>query len=62
MKGGLQGYLTGATGNPDFSGEIRWNFDKFLFNRKGEPVGRFHPKAGPDDAAVVKAVEAALAQ
>ena len=28
--------------------DIKWNFTKFLLNRKGEVVGRFEPTAEPD--------------
>ncbi len=43
-------------------GDIAWNFEKFLLNRKGELVARFANKTKPDDPTVVTAVEAALAQ
>lgn len=29
--------------------EIRWNFTKFLINRKGTPIIRFAPTISPDD-------------
>ena len=45
-----------------YSGDIRWNFEKFVIDRSGNVVARFHPKTAPDDAAVVAAVEAALAR
>ena len=28
---------------------IKWNFTKFLINRKGEVVARFEPKNKPED-------------
>ena len=31
----LYAYLTGAETNPDFAGDIKWNFNKFLVNRTG---------------------------
>lgn len=43
-------------------GDIAWNFEKFLLNRKGVLIARFANKTKPDDPAVVKAVEAALAE
>ena len=30
-------------------GDIKWNFTKFLVNKKGEVVGRFSPVAKPED-------------
>lgn len=41
-------------------GDIRWNFEKFLVNRKGEVVARFGPQVLPDADSVVAAIEAAL--
>jgi glutathione peroxidase len=45
-----------------YSGDIRWNFEKFVVDRSGNVTARFHPKTAPDDTAVVAAIEAALAQ
>jgi glutathione peroxidase len=42
------------------SGDIRWNFEKFLVGRDGEIVARFNPMTSPDDPAVVGAIESAL--
>lgn len=46
-------YLTTAE-NPDFKGDINWNFEKFLINEKGQLVHRFRSKVKPLDAAIVK--------
>ena len=43
-------------------GLVKWNFEKFLVNRKGEVVGRFAPTVEPDSAEVIDAVEMALAE
>ena len=43
------------------SGDIRWNFEKFLLDGDGTVVARFGPKVLPDDPAVVEAVERLLA-
>ena len=40
--------------------EVLWNFEKFLVNRDGKVVGRLAPNVAPDDALVVKALEAEL--
>ncbi len=54
-------YLTGKDTNPKFSGEVTWNFAKFLVNRKGEVIARFEPAEMPDSEAVIREVELALA-
>ena len=41
-------------------GDIRWNFEKFLVNRDGAVVARFHPKTAPDAPEVISAIESAL--
>jgi glutathione peroxidase len=57
----LYEYLTSPKTDPNFSGEISWNFAKFLINRKGEVIARFDPRVTPDSPEVIKAIEAALA-
>jgi glutathione peroxidase len=42
------------------SGDVRWNFEKFLVAPDGQVVGRFRTKVEPDDPALVDAIEAAL--
>ncbi len=42
------------------SGDIRWNFEKFLIGRNGEVIARFHPKTAPDAPEVISAIEGAL--
>jgi glutathione peroxidase len=58
----LYQYLTSKETDPKFPGEIRWNFAKFLVNRKGEVIARFEPVDKPDSPKVVKAIEDALAE
>ncbi|NGO07062.1 glutathione peroxidase [Streptomyces sp. HC44] len=43
------------------SGDIRWNFEKFLLGRDGSVVARFSPQTEPESAEVVAAVEKAVA-
>jgi glutathione peroxidase len=43
-----------------FPGDIKWNFEKFLINKKGEVVKRFEPKVKPDAVEVVAAIETEL--
>ena len=39
-------YLTEAP-NPDFTGEIKWNFEKFLIDENGKLVHRFRSQVTP---------------
>lgn len=41
--------------------DIKWNFEKFLINRKGEISERFSPDIEPMDPMIVKAIERELA-
>ena len=54
-------FLTGSSTNPKFSGDIKGNFTKFLFDRKGNVVARFEPATTPDSPEVTSAIESALA-
>lgn len=56
----LYKFLTGKESNPKFAGDIKWNFTKFLLNRKGEVVARFEPRVSPDAKEVIDAIEAEL--
>ncbi len=64
VKGGdqtpLYSFLTGKATDPQFAGDIKWNFTKFLFDRNGNPVARFEPAVTPDSAQVTVAIESAL--
>ncbi|MFF4689418.1 glutathione peroxidase [Streptomyces sp. NPDC001307] len=42
------------------SGDIRWNFEKFLIGRDGTVVARFSPQTEPESDAIVTAIEAQL--
>jgi glutathione peroxidase len=53
-------FLTGKDTDPKFSGDIKWNFTKFLFDRNGNPVARFEPNITPDSPEVTAAIESAL--
>ena len=39
-------YLTEAP-NPDFTGEIKWNFEKFLIDENGKLIHRFRSQTTP---------------
>jgi glutathione peroxidase len=56
----LYRFLTDKSSNPQFAGDIKWNFTKFLFDRNGKPVARFEPATTPDSPEVQAAVESAL--
>ena len=56
----LYTFLTDKGTDPQFAGDIKWNFTKFLFDRNGKPVARFEPNVTPDSPEVVAAVESAL--
>lgn len=57
----LYAYLTSKETNPQFAGEISWNFNKFLIDRNGKIVARFTSKDKPDGEAVTQAIEKYLA-
>jgi len=46
-------YLTSAA-NPDFTGEIKWNFEKFLIDEHGQLVHRFRSKVTPLSTDITK--------
>jgi len=41
-------YLTEAS-NPDFTGDIKWNFEKFLIDENGKLIHRFRSQTTPLD-------------
>ena len=53
----LYGFLTNKATNPEFGGEISWNFNKFLIGKDGKVVGRFATAVNPEDASVVASIE-----
>jgi glutathione peroxidase len=42
------------------TGDVSWNFEKFLLDADGKVVARFRPKVEPDDPRLVAAIEAVL--
>lgn len=56
----LYQFLTDPSSDPQHSGEIQWNFTKFLFDRNGNIAARFEPNVKPDSPEVTAAVEKAL--
>ncbi len=53
----LYQFLTSKETNPDFAGDISWNFNKFLVDRKGNIVARFSSKDTPQNEKVTGAIE-----
>ncbi|MFO1536532.1 MAG: glutathione peroxidase [Actinomycetota bacterium] len=56
----LYSVLTEAADAEGHTGDIRWNFEKFLVGRDGSVVGRFGPQVEPEDPALLAAIDAAL--
>ena len=54
--------LTQVTDDEGHSGDIRWNFEKFLVSRDGAVVSRFKPQTTPDSVEVVAAIKDQLAK
>jgi glutathione peroxidase len=54
--------LTALDTKPVGPGKISWNFEKFIIGRNGEIAARFAPRTKPDDAEVLKVIEAELAK
>ncbi|MFF4900908.1 glutathione peroxidase [Streptomyces sp. NPDC001068] len=52
--------LTPFADGEGHTGDIRWNFEKFLVGRDGQVVARFSPQTEPESAEVVAAVEKAI--
>lgn len=58
----LYKFLTGKETNCNFYGKIKWNFTKFLINRKGEIVGRFSPRTKPNSDKMINKIEETLSE
>lgn len=43
-----------AQQNPDFTGDIKWNFEKFLLDENGVLIHRFRSKTEPLDIEITK--------
>lgn len=55
----LYSYLTKETG-AGIAGDVKWNFTKFLVDRKGNVIQRFEPAVTPDSQEVTGAIEKQL--
>lgn len=54
-------YLT-ALDNPDFKGDIKWNFEKFLISKEGKLTRRFRSQTKPQSDELVSAIENELSK
>ena len=52
--------LTPAADSEGHTGDIRWNFEKFLIGRDGEVIARFSPLTEPGNDDLVGAIEKAV--
>lgn len=52
-------YLTSLE-NPDFTGDIKWNFEKFLIDRNGNLVRRFRSAVKPESEEMIAAISKEL--
>jgi len=57
----LYTWLTEQGTKPDGPGDIKWNFVKFLVDRRGNVIARFDPKTSPTAPEVRQAIERTLA-
>jgi glutathione peroxidase len=55
-------FLTSKQTNPEFAGDISWNFNKFLVDRTGKVVNRFETREKPESEKIATAIESALKQ
>jgi glutathione peroxidase len=55
----LYARLTSAT---EPTGDVSWNFEKFLVSKQGEVVGRFKSSVKPDSPELIDAIEKELAK
>ncbi|HET6209993.1 MAG TPA: glutathione peroxidase [Jatrophihabitans sp.] len=56
----LYAELVGVPDAAGYTGDIRWNFEKFLIGTDGAVLARFEPRTDPEDGQVIAAIESAL--
>lgn len=56
----LYALLTPVKDSEGHTGDIRWNFEKFLVGKDGKVIARFSPMTSPDHETVRSAIRAAL--
>jgi glutathione peroxidase len=58
----LYKFLTDKSSDPEFAGDIKWNFNKFLLDKNGKIIARFDSQVKPDSEQITQAIEKALQQ
>jgi glutathione peroxidase len=53
----LYAELVGVPDATGYTGDIRWNFEKFLIGPDGTVVARFDPRTEPDTDELIEAIE-----
>ena len=53
-------FLTLKTHNPEFSGKVTWNFNKFLMSKNGRIIDRFSSSTNPLSKKIQNRIEKAL--
>jgi glutathione peroxidase len=61
-KDPLYRFITDKALNPATGGEITWNFNKFLIDRKGKIISRFDSKVDPFNKDLIAAIEKTLSE
>lgn len=56
----LYKFLTNKETNPETTGKITWNFNKFLIDREGKIVNRFGSRVKPESEKLTSAIEEEL--
>ncbi|MGI9578195.1 MAG: glutathione peroxidase [Microthrixaceae bacterium] len=56
----LYDQLVDVADDEGHTGDIRWNFEKFLIGSDGSVIARFDPTTVPDDPKVTEAISAAM--
>lgn len=52
--------LTEATDEKGETGDVQWNFEKYLVDGSGNVIARFSPRVEPEDDRLVAAIEAVM--
>jgi glutathione peroxidase len=56
----VYGFLTTQNAPPKGPGDVVWNFEKFVVDKKGNVTSRFAPPTAPTEAEITSAIERAL--
>jgi glutathione peroxidase len=58
-KAPLYKYLT-ENADQKIAGDVQWNFQKYLVDRNGKVIAKFHPKVLPTDSQITEAIDKAF--